>query len=85
RYAMKCWGQDTVDAASQMKNLAQAKVIIKKHGKSKLGRLTSAFQRLASLFDIVLGHYISNHLFAGRAEIVQWMSENLWPFAVVKD
>ncbi len=48
-HARQCWGINTVKAALQVKDLDQAQVILKKHGRKKNGLLTTVFLKLKKL------------------------------------
>ncbi|KAE9392909.1 hypothetical protein BT96DRAFT_749862, partial [Gymnopus androsaceus JB14] len=45
RHAVKCFGKETVNAASKTKNLSEATGLVKKHVNSKPGTLTAVFQK----------------------------------------
>ncbi|KAE9398686.1 hypothetical protein BT96DRAFT_746139, partial [Gymnopus androsaceus JB14] len=80
-HVKKGWGDKTVDAATDLKSLAKAWELVRKHGKLKNSQFTDAFKST--------GHDVYSHIPLTQAEtqveFVCWVSESLRPFNIALD
>ncbi|KAJ6468855.1 hypothetical protein C8R45DRAFT_837606 [Mycena sanguinolenta] len=84
RHAKKCWGEDNIKAAADVKDLAEARRLLKANSGLKNQRLTDIFKQHASDTGESFSHVPLTRE-ESRAEHVRWVSESLRPFAIVKD
>ncbi|KAJ7019449.1 hypothetical protein C8F04DRAFT_897508, partial [Mycena alexandri] len=83
-HAKKCWGEDNVKAASKVKDLAEARRLLKGNSGLKNQRLTDIFQQHAAAGGESFSH-VPMTKEESRAEHVRWVAESLRPFAIAKD
>ncbi|KAJ7681444.1 hypothetical protein B0H17DRAFT_943027, partial [Mycena rosella] len=85
KHAVKCWGEDTVNAASDIGGLEQARALLKRHKGERNQRLTDIFKSHSTA-----GHGDTlSHVPLTRAQtrigFVRWISESLRPFRIAVD
>ncbi|KAJ7444250.1 hypothetical protein B0H11DRAFT_1628937, partial [Mycena galericulata] len=83
-HAKKCWGTDNVKAAAKVKDLAQARKLLKDNAGVQNQKLTDIIKQHEAAGGESFSHVpLTNE--QSRAEHVRWVSESLRPFAIVKD
>ncbi|SJL07249.1 uncharacterized protein ARMOST_10592 [Armillaria ostoyae] len=84
-HVKKCWGEDVLKAADEVKHLCDARKIVQTHQESaQNGSITQAFSHVKGKGKITYSHRQHTKPEA-RAEFVRWISESLHPFAIAKD
>lgn len=97
KHAKVCWGEETVAAADQTRDIDAARDAL---GKTKDGSITKAFERLAKTnvtyshrqhtttetrWVFILRSHKSSPDVTQSAEIVRWVAESKRPFQIVND
>jgi hypothetical protein len=96
-----CWGDETVNAADNTKDLDGARTIMTKTGLKRNGSITEAFERIGkekvsyshrqhtyteTRYDTYMGTNASRTDGPmARIEVVRWIAESKRPFAIVRD